>query len=72
MPADLSGDHRDRIGRKPDVLFEIEPGYGFQKPDASDLKQVVRRFAASGKPLYNGQHQTQIRIDKPFPRRIVS
>ena len=61
-PPQLARYHRNTIGRKLHVLAEIKAVNGFDKPDTADLKQVVHALAASGKLLYDRQHEAQISV----------
>ena len=42
MAPDLAGDHRDGVGRKANVIIQIEISDCLDQPDRSDLKQIVR------------------------------
>ena len=77
IPPQLPGNHRHTVGRKADVFRGVKVGDGLQKPDAADLKQIVRIFAPAQKPLHHRQdqleislHQTATRVHIPLLRAL--
>ena len=65
VPPQFARDHRHAVGRKADVFRGVKIGDGLQKPDAADLKQIVRVLAPAQKPLHHRQNQLEISLHEP-------
>ena len=72
VAADFADDHRYGVGGEAHAEFGIKIVDGFHQADAPDLKQVVRRFAATLKPLNNAEHQPQIAANQLIACLLVS
>lgn len=64
--------HRHGVGGKTHAELGIKMVDGFHQADTPDLKQVVRRFAATLKTLDHRQHQPQIAADQFITRLLVA
>ena len=72
IPPDFPHDHRDGVGRKPDIQIDIEIVDGFHQADASDLKQIIHALSPSGKALDDTENQAQISRNQLFSGLPIS
>ena len=70
--ADFADYHGHAIGGKAHIKVRVKVVDGFDKPDASHLKKVIRILPARCKFLHNTEHQPQITVNHCFPGGFVA
>ena len=63
---------RHCVSAELDAELRGKVAYSLYKPDAADLKEIVRTFSASRETLNNAQHKAEIAVDKLLARFHVA